>query len=102
VAAGVHEGLAYQSGKFLITVGIGLAVGVIGVALLWLLLSRLRLGEVLGTSAQLACVVGVAAACDIAREDAGCWPPSSWGWRWRTGMASTSRPGGPSSRRWCS
>jgi hypothetical protein len=51
-------------------------VGVIGVALLWLLLSRLRLGEVLGTSAQLACVVGVAAACDIAREDAGCWP--SW------------------------
>ena len=76
VAAGVHEGLAYQLGEFLITVGIGLAVGVISVALLWLLLSRLRLGEVLGTSAQLACVVGVAAACDIAREDAGWWP--SW------------------------
>jgi NhaP-type Na+/H+ or K+/H+ antiporter len=41
------------------------------VALLWLLLRELRLGEVLGTSAQLACVVGVAAGCDIAREDAG-------------------------------
>ena len=71
VAAGVHKGLAYQLGEFLITVGIGLAGGVIGVALLWFLLRRLRLGEVLGTSAQLACVVGVAAACDIAREDAG-------------------------------
>ncbi len=71
VAAGVHKSLAYQLGEFLITVGIGLAGGVIGVALLWFLLRRLRLGEVLGTSAQLACVVGVAAACDIAREDAG-------------------------------
>ena len=35
------------------------------------LLRKLRLGEVLGTSARLACVVGVAAECDIAREDAG-------------------------------
>jgi hypothetical protein len=32
---------------------------------------KLRLGEVPGTSAQLACVIGVAAACDITREDAG-------------------------------
>ena len=71
VAAGVHKGLAYQLGEFLITVGIGLAGAVIGVALLWFLLRKLRLGEVLGTSAQLACVVGVAAGCDIAREDAG-------------------------------
>ena len=71
VAAGVHKGLAYQFGEFLITVGIGLAGAVIGVALLWFLLRKLRLGEVLGTSAQLACVVGVAAACDIVREDAG-------------------------------
>jgi hypothetical protein len=71
VVAGTHEGLAYQVGQFLITVGIGLAGGVIGVALLWFLLRRLRLGEVLGTSAQLACVVGVAAGCDMAREDAG-------------------------------
>ena len=71
VAAGVHKGLAYQLGEFLITVGIGLAGAVIGIALLWFLLRKLRLGEVLGTSAQLACVVGVAAACDIVREDAG-------------------------------
>ena len=71
VAAGARKGLAYQLGEFLITVGIGLAGAVIGIALLWFLLRKLRLGEVLGTSAQLACVVGVAAACDIAREDAG-------------------------------
>ena len=71
VAAGAHKGLAYQLGEFLITVGIGLAGAVIGIALLWFLLRKLQLGEVLGTAAQLACVVGVAAACDIAREDAG-------------------------------
>ena len=71
VAAGVRKSLAYQLGEFLITVGIGLAGAVIGIVLLWFLLRKLRLGEVLGTSAQLACVVGVAAACDIAREDAG-------------------------------
>ena len=71
VLAGAHQGLAYQVGQFLVTVGIGLAGAVIGVALLWLLLRKLRLGEVLGTSAQLACVVAVAAGCDIAREDAG-------------------------------
>ena len=36
-----------------------------------LLLRTLRLGEVLGTTAQLASVVAVAAACDILRDDAG-------------------------------
>jgi NhaP-type Na+/H+ or K+/H+ antiporter len=71
VLASAHQGLAYQVGQFLVTVGIGLAGAVIGVALLWFLLRKLRLGEVLGTSAQLACVVAVAAGCDIAREDAG-------------------------------
>ena len=71
VAAGARKSVAYQLGEFLITVGIGVAGAVIGIALLWFLLRSLRLGEVLGTSAQLACVVGVAAACDIVREDAG-------------------------------
>ena len=40
----------------------------IGTALLWLLLRKLRLGEVLGTTAQLAAVIGVAAACDVIRD----------------------------------
>ena len=71
VAAGARKSVAYQLGEFLITVGIGVAGAVIGIALLRFLLRSLRLGEVLGTSAQLACVIGVAAACDIVREDAG-------------------------------
>ncbi len=50
---------------------IGLTGGVIGTALLWLLLRKLRLGEVLGTAAQLAVVIAVAAACDIVRDDTG-------------------------------
>ena len=42
-----------------------------GVALLFLLLRVLRLGEVLGTTAQLASVIAVAAACDVLRDDTG-------------------------------
>jgi hypothetical protein len=38
---------------------------------LWFCLSKLDLDDVLGTTAQLACVVGVAAGCDIVRDDAG-------------------------------
>ena len=42
-----------------------------GVAVLWVCLCKLDLDELLATTAQLACVVGVAAACDIVRDDAG-------------------------------
>jgi NhaP-type Na+/H+ or K+/H+ antiporter len=71
VIATTHEGPGYELGQFLIGIGTGVAGGVIGVAVLWLLLRKLRLGEVLGTTSQLAAVVGVAAACDIVRDDAG-------------------------------
>jgi NhaP-type Na+/H+ or K+/H+ antiporter len=71
VLAGTRREPGYQLGQFLIGVGVGLVGGVAGVGLLWLLLRRLRLGEVLGTSAQLASVVAVAAACDVVRDDAG-------------------------------
>jgi NhaP-type Na+/H+ or K+/H+ antiporter len=57
--------------QFLIAIGIGVLGGIIGTALLWLCLQKLDLGEVLGTTAQLAIVVAVAAACDIVRDDAG-------------------------------
>ncbi|TXS40128.1 sodium:proton exchanger [Streptomyces sp. uw30] len=56
---------------FLASVGIGAAGGVVGAALLWGLFRVLRLGEVLGTTAQLAAVIGVAAFCDVLRDDAG-------------------------------
>jgi NhaP-type Na+/H+ or K+/H+ antiporter len=71
VLASTRQGFGYQLAQFLAGVGVGLAGGVVGVALLWLLLRKLRLGEVLGTNAQLASVIAVAAACDIVRDDAG-------------------------------
>ncbi|WP_027344598.1 cation:proton antiporter [Hamadaea tsunoensis] len=70
VAGGQHQvaaGVAHFGGS--------LALGVLGAALgtglLWLALNRLRLGEILGTLVQLAVVVGIAAACDIVRDDSG-------------------------------
>jgi NhaP-type Na+/H+ or K+/H+ antiporter len=65
VVASTRKGPASQLGQFAASVGAG---GVIGTALLWLLLRKLRLGEVLGTTAQLAAVIAVAAACDVLRE----------------------------------
>jgi NhaP-type Na+/H+ or K+/H+ antiporter len=58
-------------GRFIVSVGIGLGGTVVGVALLWLCLCKLHLDDTLKTTAQLAIVVGVAAACDIGRDDAG-------------------------------
>ena len=71
VTASTHKGLGSQVGQFALSVGAGLAGGVIGAAVLWLLLRKLRLDEVLGTSAQLATVIAVAAGCDIVRADTG-------------------------------
>jgi NhaP-type Na+/H+ or K+/H+ antiporter len=71
VLASTRPGPGYELGQFLLSVATGLAGTVVGVAVLWLCLRKLDLGEVLGTTSQLACVVAVAAACDIARDDAG-------------------------------
>ena len=71
VIASTHRGPGSQIAQFAASVGVGLAGGVIGTALLWLLLRKLRLGELLGTTAQFAAVIAVAAACDVIREDTG-------------------------------
>ena len=71
VVASTRKGPGSQLGQFAASVGVGVAGGVIGTALLWLLLRKLRLGEVLGTTAQFAAVIAVAAACDVIREDTG-------------------------------
>jgi NhaP-type Na+/H+ or K+/H+ antiporter len=71
VIASTRKGPGSQLLQFAASIGVGLAGGVAGTALLWLLLRRLRLGEVLGTTAQLAAVIAVAAACDVIRDDAG-------------------------------
>src|ERR1700744_1701383 len=71
VIASTSRGPGRQLGQFAASIGIGLAGGGIGTALLWLLLRKLRLGEMLGHTAQLAAVIAVAAACDVIREDTG-------------------------------
>ncbi|MEX0171035.1 cation:proton antiporter [Streptomyces sp. LMG1-1-1.1] len=67
----VDLGRGYQLGQFLISLAVGLVGGIVGTALLWFTLRTLRLGETLGTLAQLAIVIGVSAGCDIVREDTG-------------------------------
>ncbi|NUR72633.1 MAG: sodium:proton exchanger [Hamadaea sp.] len=63
----VISGMVHFAGS----VGLGLLGGVVGIGILWLILRVLRVGEVLGTLAQLAVVVGVTALCDVARDDSG-------------------------------
>ncbi len=71
VLADTHRHIGSQLAQFTSSLAIGLGAGAAGAGLLWLLLSKLQLGEVLGTSVQLAAVIGVAAACDVARDDTG-------------------------------
>jgi len=71
VTAGGHGALGSRFGQFLLSTAVGVAGGIVGAALLMVALRRLQLGEVLGTTVQLAAVIGVAAACDIIREDTG-------------------------------
>ncbi|GGV50299.1 sodium:proton antiporter [Kitasatospora herbaricolor] len=71
VLAGGQHGFAGQLGKFCGSAAVGLAGGAVGAALLWLLLRRLTLDEVLGTTVQLASVVAVAGVCDAFRDDTG-------------------------------
>ncbi|MFG2334043.1 cation:proton antiporter [Streptomyces sp. NPDC048604] len=67
----VDIGRGYQLGQFGISMAVGLVGGAVGTALLWFALRTLRLGETLGTLAQLATVIGVSAGCDIVRDDTG-------------------------------
>ena len=71
VLSSTDGGISHPLGRFVVSIGIGAAGAAAGLAVLWLCLCKLDLDEVLATSAQLAAVVGVAAACDIVRDDAG-------------------------------
>ncbi|MER5436316.1 cation:proton antiporter [Streptomyces sp. NPDC002588] len=71
IVASADHHVASVAVGFLARVSLGAAGGVVGAALLWALFRRLRLGEILGTTAQLAAVVGVAAFCDVLRDDTG-------------------------------
>ena len=67
----VHLGHGTELLSFLRSIGIGLLGGVIGTAVLWLLLSKLNLSGVLATQAIVATVIGTAALCDARRDDTG-------------------------------
>ncbi|MFI5471362.1 cation:proton antiporter [Streptomyces cacaoi] len=67
----IDIGRGYQLGQFSISMAVGMVGGAVGTALLWLTLRTLRLGETLGTLAQLATVIAVSAGCDIVRDDTG-------------------------------
>ncbi|GGT09267.1 sodium:proton antiporter [Streptomyces tanashiensis] len=67
----VDIGRGYQLGQFGLSLLVGLVGGAAGTALLWFTLRTLRLGETLGTLAQLATVIAVSAGCDIVRDDTG-------------------------------
>ncbi|MEU9294173.1 cation:proton antiporter [Streptomyces sp. NPDC048266] len=67
----IDIGRGYQLGQFALSLAFGLVGGVVATALLWFTLRTLRLGETLGTLAQLAIVIGVSAGCDIVRDDTG-------------------------------
>ena len=71
IVADTHPGHGAQLGQFLASIAVGAVGGAVGIALLVLVLRVLRLGEVLGTTAQLAAVIAVAAACDVLRDDTG-------------------------------
>ena len=71
VLASTRGGIGHPLGRFLLSIGIGAAGAAVGAGVLWLCLCKLDLDDVLSTTAQLATVVGVAAACDIVRDDAG-------------------------------
>jgi len=66
-----HHLFDRQALDFLESLGIGVAGAAVAVAALWLLLAKADLPDVLGTSAQLAVVIGVAAACDVFRPESG-------------------------------
>ncbi|MFJ1967440.1 cation:proton antiporter [Streptomyces sp. NPDC087903] len=61
----------FRFGSFIAGIAVGLAGGAVGTVLLWCTLRLLRLGETLGTLAQLATVVVISAGCDMAYDDSG-------------------------------
>ncbi|WP_316764016.1 cation:proton antiporter [Streptomyces herbicida] len=71
LAGGFRTGHGFRFAVFFGGIVVGLVGGLVGSALLWFTLRVLRLGETLGTLAQLATVVAVAAGCDMVLDDTG-------------------------------
>ncbi len=71
IVASTRQQRGDQAVQFFLSFAVGTIGGALGAVVLWLLLRKLRLGEVLGATAQLAVVIAVAAGCDIIRDDSG-------------------------------
>ncbi|HKB36106.1 MAG TPA: cation:proton antiporter [Gemmataceae bacterium] len=71
VFASTRGGVGHPAVLLLSSLAIGVGGAAVGVAVLWLCLCKLDLGDVLATTSQLACVVGVAAVCDVFRDESG-------------------------------
>jgi NhaP-type Na+/H+ or K+/H+ antiporter len=71
VLAGGAGSVADQIGRLAVSLGIGVAGGIVGTVLLWLTLQKLALEQPLGTSTQLAVVIAVAGVCDVLRPGTG-------------------------------
>ena len=52
-------------------IGLGVAGGAVGIAVLWLLLKKLKLTGILATEAIIATVITIAGFCDALRDDTG-------------------------------
>jgi NhaP-type Na+/H+ or K+/H+ antiporter len=70
VASDSGGGLA-QAGQFALSIGIGVAGGIIGTAALWVALVKGRLPRTLMPAVQFAVVVAVATGCDALHADSG-------------------------------
>jgi NhaP-type Na+/H+ or K+/H+ antiporter len=66
-----HRGFGNDVGQFVVSILVGVGGGALGAAVLWLCLVKLKVAKQLSTVTQLACVMGIAAGCDILREDSG-------------------------------
>jgi NhaP-type Na+/H+ or K+/H+ antiporter len=71
VLASTHGGIGHPVARLLLSAVIGVVGAAVGIAVLWLCLVKLHLDDLLATTTQLACVIGVAAVCDALRDDAG-------------------------------
>jgi hypothetical protein len=87
-------------GHFLLSLVIGGTGAAVGAAVLWLCLCKFKLDDALSSTGQLACVVVVAAVCDIVEDDAGLIAALLNGIRSRIPLPSLA-PGVDRARRPC-
>ena len=79
IAVAVFQALTVSHGHHVLAgvlglagrIGLGVAGGAVGVALLWLLLKKVKLTGIIATEAVIATVITIAGFCDAIRDDTG-------------------------------